>query len=307
MLYIDTPGNLNVYAGGITGHNTINGQIIGCVNNGIVTGSGGTYKIIAGKDDSTINVFDGGDGINTPFEISSYYQLKIMSDFADDPTLSFVLTQDIEIPEYESWKPISHFTGNFDGGGNKIWGLHFSSNDEAESNATTYYGAFCILNSGTISNLDIEAELWIADLTSSYVYVGVFAGQNEGTIEFCNSYGPDNGEMIFVYTLGSMMYSSNVIDVYAGGITGHNFNLINTCVNFGSISGMRIVPWTNDEGTIGYDETDITRGSSGGSGKVKVYQSINAYMQVRGTTPSKSQLKLERWLNAVQQRLQQRQ
>ena len=110
-----------------------------------------------------------------------------------------------------SWTPLGWtdsddvaFTGTFNGNGYTISGL--TSGDSGSN-----WGLFAI-NGGTIKNLSVEMK----DTIKGSQFVGVIAGQNNGTIQNV-SVTQDS-----VLNSGEGVQGTNDSQTFVGGITGRN-------------------------------------------------------------------------------------
>ncbi len=128
---------------------------------------------------------------------------------ANDLTKNYFLANDITISS--AWTPLGWtdgddvaFTGNFDGNGYTITGL--TSKDSGSN-----WGLFAI-NGGTIENLSVEMK----DTIQGSQFVGVIAGQNNGTIRNV-SVTQDSA-----LNSGEGVRGTNNSQTFVGGITGRN-------------------------------------------------------------------------------------
>ena len=131
----------------------------------------------------------------------------------------------IEMPPDYNWVAIPEFNGHFDGNEQTMSGLVMEYwNDYPYMDEYTYYGLFGI-NNGEISNLKVEADIYICDISSSYVFAGVIVGENNGKIENCtteNYIGNYGDNMIYLETFNSPMTGNRAIEAYLSGLTGYN-------------------------------------------------------------------------------------
>ena len=128
---------------------------------------------------------------------------------ANDLTKNYFLANDITITS--AWTPLGWtdgddvaYTGNFDGNGYTITGL-------TSSDSGSNWGLFAI-NSGVIENLSVEMK----DTIQGSQFVGVIAGQNNGTIRNV-SVTQDS-----VLNSGEGIQGTNNSQTFVGGITGKN-------------------------------------------------------------------------------------
>jgi len=178
--------------------------------------------------------FASGDGsLSDPYQISDVTQLQAMR---DDLNAHYVLVNDIDASEtatwnfngtdYEGFEPVGRdldmdsdffqgdeFMGTFDGSGYKIINLQINRLGE------WFVGLFGMTGSGSrLKNVVFQdAEI------RGYLFIGPFAGGNNGTISDCRS----NGTVI-----GSG---------YLGGCIGSNSGRIERCNSSIAVSGMAMV------------------------------------------------------------------
>lgn len=160
----------------------------------------------------------------------------------------YVLENDIDLTQETSnggdfynngkgWKPISNFSGVFDGNGHKIYGLTIGKYSE-------YTGLFG-RNNGTIKNLTVEGKI-----SNDYTYVGGIAGYNSGNIVSC------------VNKCNITSQGPNVH--YTGGIAACNEGTISDCKNYGDITNWGIMLSSSTSGP------SVTTGGLAGSNKGEV-------------------------------------
>lgn len=172
---------------------------------------------------------------------------------ANNLTGNYFLANDITISS--AWTPLGWtdgddvaFTGNFDGNGYTITGL--TSGDSGSN-----WGLFAI-NDGTIKNLSVEMK----DTIKGSQFVGVIAGQNNGTIQnvsvtqdsALNSgegvQGTDNSQTFVGGITGRNNEGGLVANSFAkvavhgqyfvGGLVGGNFGTVNQSYCKGSVNNM---------------------------------------------------------------------
>ncbi len=124
--------------------------------------------------------------------IGSENFLSLMS--ISTPIKHYVLTEDIVISG--DWKPISNFTGTFDGGGHTI-----TFNIDKSTGAfvsTQYLGLFASCTDATIKNLYVNGNISLTtggSLSNPNVYVGgVVASSTNSTLENVHFSGNINVE-----------------------------------------------------------------------------------------------------------------
>ena len=148
--------------------------------------------------------------------------------------INITLTADIDLTG-KNWTPIgtdydNSYTGTFDGGGQTITGLTFTTNDE-------YAGLFGWLNrAGTVKNVVMEG----VQITSNQIYggsIGGVVGYSWGTIENCSVSGSVSGTV----------YVGGVVGAQIGGsITGCSSSAtVKGTVDVGGVAGQ-----TNSSATL---------------------------------------------------------
>lgn len=155
--------------------------------------------------------------------IGSENFLSLMS--ISTPIKHYVLTEDIVISG--DWKPISGFTGTFDGGGHTI-----TFNIDKSTGAfvkTQYLGLFASCTDATIKNLYVNGNISLTtggSLSNPNVYVGgVVASSTNTTLENVHFSGNINVE------------TNNDNSSWAGGLVGKADNTrISLCSNTASIT-----------------------------------------------------------------------
>lgn len=155
--------------------------------------------------------------------ISSENFLSLMS--ISTPIKHYVLTEDIVISG--DWKPISGFTGTFDGAGHTI-----TFNIDKSTGAfvsTQYLGLFASCTDATIKNLYVNGNISLTtggSLSNPNVYIGgVVASSTNSTLENVHFSGNINVE------------TNNDNSSWAGGLVGKADNTqISLCSNTASIT-----------------------------------------------------------------------
>ncbi|MCL2140500.1 MAG: hypothetical protein FWH42_02300 [Dehalococcoidia bacterium] len=146
-----------------------------------------------------------------------------LEDMANDLNGKYHLTADIDLSGVD-WVPIGSlanpFKGVFDGQGHVITGMTITD-------SITYAGLFGYTNSATIKNVGMEdSSIDIHHMeASAAAFFGGIAGYCGGTVTNC-------------YNTGDVNASSDVAEVYAGGIMGRSNNdvSIENCYNTGDVS-----------------------------------------------------------------------
>lgn len=181
---------------------------------------------------------------------------------------NLTLVDDITLTGENNWTPVGCYssksysyilyTGNIDGGGHTISGLHINSNEESQA----FVGA---LNEGNfVKNLTFTNANVTGGRNS-----GIVVGFNCGTIENCHvTSGKVIGTEGYVggiagYSCGYITGCTNAATVeepsestngYVGGIVGENvLGTVTACINTGDISSDRVVGGVagdNERGTV---------------------------------------------------------
>lgn len=156
--------------------------------------------------------------------INSQSDLSKMSN-SDNPINNYILQKDIVISE--DWKPISNFTGKFDGNGHTIT-FNIDKNTGAFVR-TQYLGLFTSCTDATIKNLYINGNISLTtggSLSNPNMYVGgVVANSTNSTLENVHFSGNINVE------------TNNDNSSWAGGLIGKADNTrISLCSNTASIT-----------------------------------------------------------------------
>ncbi len=148
--------------------------------------------------------------------------------------LKVELATDLDLT-YVDYKPIPIFFGEFNGKGHSIKGLKINT-------AGSTLGLFRI-NSGTIKNVDVTANITPSGSSSK---IGVIAGENNGKIINCKSFGEikgknqlggivgENNKKGIIKNCNSSVFITGSLHV--GGICGLNNGLIQKCDNSGLIN-----------------------------------------------------------------------
>ncbi|MCX8064134.1 MAG: hypothetical protein N3G21_03065, partial [Candidatus Hydrogenedentes bacterium] len=175
-------------------------------------------------------------------EINNLEELRKIGRSKDYPWDGhYFLTSDIDASDTLNWekgkgfKPITVFTGIFDGNGHKIYNLHVNRPN------TDNVGLFGV-NCGKILNLELENVI-----VSGRSNVGALVGENIGTLMHCYISGRVSGTMDCIGGLvGSNAYSGEVSKCYStafisgirftGGLIGYNDGAVNECFSTGIVT-----------------------------------------------------------------------
>lgn len=201
------------------------------------------------------SLFSNGNGtVENPYEIETAEQLNYIR---NDLTANYVLSNDIDLSNYDSWIPIGDeehkFEGMLDGQGYIISNLTINTATIYEteySNSTAYVGLFASA-SGAISNLNLQnINFDINDIGGiNYFYIGGISGIGSSSIVNCSVNGNIkvsalcNGHIGGIVGSGDATNCTNYTNidvksdasyVYCGGISGYAKNISN-CVNYGYV------------------------------------------------------------------------
>lgn len=141
-----------------------------------------------------------------------------------------------DLTSNSGWKPMGttdySFEGTFDGNGNQINNIYINYIEENE----TYVGVgLFAYNSGIIQNLTLSGNI-TGTMKATYeatgytwieMNIGAIAGDNNGTIDNCNS-------KVTVTGIEAGGYENAI---YVGGIVGYNEGCITNSSNSGAITG----------------------------------------------------------------------
>ena len=193
------------YGGSDSIYGTHSGAALGKLYYTVTVGTGSGGGTVTPDPDQP-----GGDGLVKDKE-GRYviYNQKDLEAVANEMDASYIVANDIELSG--SWTPLGWtdsddvaFTGTFNGNGYTISGL--TSGDSGSN-----WGLFAI-NGGTIKNLSVEMK----DTIQGSQFVGVIAGQNNGTIQ--NVSVTQDTEL----NSGEGVQGTNNSQTFVGGITGRN-------------------------------------------------------------------------------------
>ncbi len=171
-----------------------------------------------------------GEGTEiSPYLVTDESQLVALANGELSKSAYYRLENNIKLRSYD-WKPISNFSGVFDGNEHTITNLKIG---ELGSNYS-YLGLFG-KNSGTIKNLSVDINEIIGVTTT-----GGIVGYNSGTVDNC-------------FTSGNIRAAGNYDYNYMGGIVGDNYKTVTNCYSDCKISGKAdviggIVSYAHGEG-----------------------------------------------------------
>ncbi len=166
--------------------------------------------------------FAAGDGtVTAPYLVSTPEQLMAVDDY---PGSCFLQTNDIDLSGLTSWSPVEN-SGDYDGGGNRVYGLDGSPLFSANTGSIRRLGLADSTVSGSRSGYSSQQAVSMT--------IGGLVSVNEGEIEQCYL---DN-----VTVSGSASLSSDYWQATAsatvGGIAGQNSGTITDCyIRGGSVS-----------------------------------------------------------------------
>lgn len=208
------------------------------------------------------SLFANGNGtVENPYEIETAEQLNYIR---NDLTANYVLNNDIDLSNYDSWIPIGDeehkFEGMLDGQGYIISNLTINTATIYEteySNSIAYVGLFSSA-SGAISNLNLQNISFdindIGDVDEiDYFYIGGISGIGSSIVN-CSVNGNIKVSALCDVNIGGIVGSGDATnytnidvksdasdvsshlysDVYCGGISGYAKNISN-CVNYGYV------------------------------------------------------------------------
>ena len=218
-----------------------------------------------------------GNGVDTPFQISTAAELAWFRDYVNGkivnegeadgtthPSASAELTENIDLVEFchakdgtkyteeLSWAPIGNSTyqylGTFDGNGKTIRNLYINAISE-NIGITCYAGFFGYADAGgNIKNITFDNAK--VKSTNDDYYTGILAGnagsciENIKTLANCSVEGNNFVGGIAGVAKGNIINCENHATVkgisYVGGIVGwydHSDNSITSCANYGAVTG----------------------------------------------------------------------
>ena len=177
-------------------------------------------------DENKISIITNGEGtIDNPYQISNTDDMWYLAGHSEYWNSCFILTTDIDLEcnTRGAWSPIGtnngiKFSGNFNGAGNKIYGLCINT-------INTYQGLFGYVLNGDISNLTVEGNITAGGYTGGIVGTLEVKDGLEHKIEHCSFLG--------IITSASDNNSNSNI----GGIVGYNHGgKVLDCKNSGTIT-----------------------------------------------------------------------
>lgn len=219
--------------------------------------------------------------------INSEADLSKMSNSTSDKY--YILTEDIVISE--NWKPISDFTGTFDGGGHTI-----TFNIDKSTGAfvrTQYLGLFTSCTDATIENLYVNGNISLTtggSLSNPNVYIGgVVASSTNSTLKNIHFSGNisvetnnDNsswvGGLIGKATNTQISLCSNTASITAkvntaigitktGGLCGEFDGTIDNSYNLGNVLATAATDSPYAGGLVGNNKGTITKSYNAGTVK----------------------------------------
>ncbi len=205
------------------------------------------YSLIIKSDDKFVPQ-ERNQQTTIPTGYIGIYTVSDLNNIRNDPGKKYILMNDINLPESETWITINSFSGVLHGNGYAVKDLKspFVSQNSgvirelnfinAEVSCINSGGIIAKINSGEISFCTVEGSITMnVEAYYSYSYVGLIAGSSSGTISYCRAEGNVNG-----YSLRREGYC------FAGGIAGNNDNgTIKSCITTGGKVYVRM-----EEGSI---------------------------------------------------------
>ena len=185
----------------------------------------GLLEYILGKDADVLDA--NGDGI---YEINTADGLYYM---ADNPTLSYELTADIDMGG-EEWIPISYFTGSLEGNGHTISNCVINQSVPDPVTSTEYNMGFfgSTRHNSVINNVHMRDVTVNADENAKFI--GVLLGSSRGSVTDCTVTGG-------IYDTRESLNGDKIyIGVFAGRVTSGAT---------GSITPAHTISITDDTGT----------------------------------------------------------
>ena len=192
-----------------------------------------------------LSLFYGSGTTSDPYQITSTEDFIIFSEQnSPDKTFSdiyFILTNNIDLTDTE-FKPIEYFSGSFDGQNNSVRGLNIVDESQYKN-----IGLFCIVNNGTVSNLNVEGTVHRVSKRSDQ---DGFTNGIGGVVGVCN-----NGTIKNCTFKGSVMSEANEVFDYIGGVVGciQMNSAIIGCGNLASPGGsINVVQSQTIGGVVGF-------------------------------------------------------
>ncbi len=147
-----------------------------------------------------------------------------------------VLTKDIDLSG-KDFEPAATFGGSFDAKGYTVSGINMTSKG-------SYIGLFRYIQKGaSVENLTVSANV---SPDGSKKYVGIIAGENNGTIKNCKVLGNVSAKASVGGICGYITETGSVTgcvssafvtgESYTGGICGQNYGTVELCENQGKVN-----------------------------------------------------------------------
>ena len=270
--------NLLSHISDSTGTTTI--EIVSISISGIIFKNG--TEFFNQKNTTINNLYLGGSGTKySPYRISCYRHLE---NIKKNISSYYILEKNIDMHGKGDWSPISEFRGIINGNNMCISNMKINLDKSGKK-----YG-FVEYNYGTITNVNFSSTIINNTLSNvpDLIYIGIIAGQNEGTIEFCNVSYLDLNIQFFNFVIGGICGCNNkninscnvnnltmTVSGNAGGIVGKNIGTISSChVKNSSITYVYYNPEIpnnysayngNIGGLCGYNLGTITDSSTNGN------------------------------------------
>jgi hypothetical protein len=249
----------------------------------------------------------GGGSEKSPFLIYTEADLRAVGSKIYEPQLYYRLMADITLtgdndsdPDNGNWRPISVFTGNFNGNGHTITGLRINIPENFPTHMSA--GMFGVVGGGgVVENLGlIDASITVGMQGAegdydSYLLVisgrgiGGIAGENYSIIRNCYVIG-NIGDTITkggvaginqpgsvirnCYFAGKVFHRRENVSPYSGGIIGRSAGTVSNCISLaesvteesetavGRIAGENIIPEWNAKLVNNYGWNGTTTGHS---------------------------------------------
>ena len=195
--------------------------------------------------------FNGSGTEGDPYQISSSYELRLLSELVNDPDTTaeytscyYIQTADIDLKNVNFvpiglWNPVNTpFHGNYNGNYHEISNLNINRN-------TNYTGLFGIIQNGKISNLSVNGNVSGSIENEDWVLCGGIVGEisNNACVVNCsftgnvsgNKHGVGGiaGQLVRGGEITSCYFNGNVESdtLCCGGIVGYVSDHAVTCVN----------------------------------------------------------------------------
>ncbi len=217
----------------------------------MILAAGSVFGGFLSGSTKTVYAAENNEGGFTQIEIYTQDELLEFAENCHIESWSYdkyvVLKNDINLTD-DSFTGIPIFSGLFDGNGHTIYGYNYEGTGYVQG-LFRYVG-----KTGIVQNLSVDSDIIAAG--DAYV-TGIIAGVNDGVIKNCFAKGSVKGDTAtggIVGINGSnglIMGCKNLAEVtgfyYTGGISGRNYGVIKTCVNYGSIDSTSEWVSENDE------------------------------------------------------------